>query len=368
MISRVCTVDYIVTKNEKEALILEDQLIKSIKPRYNIALKDDKSYPFLEITATEKYPVLKITRAKKKKAGHIYSGPFPNVKDIKEVKRIIDKVFPLRKCSQFRDKDRPCLNYQIGQCLAPCSRKVKEESYLEIIKEISLFLSGDHTKLLSRLAQKMKYFKNRQEYEQAAEVRDQIEELKKFFPIVNFRKIDRKRLETLVKIDPSYMLKDILGMENRPRIIEGYDISHTSSTQAVGSMVYFKDGEPDKINYRKFKIKQNATSDDLKMISEVVYRRLDRLLNDNKDLPDIMLIDGGRGQESAARKIVEGMKLTNIKVLSLAKENKNVYYTGKILKIEKNSEVYKLLKRITDEAHRFAHSYHIKRRNKSQFD
>ncbi len=364
MVSEVCTVDYILTKTENEALVLEEQLIKDIKPRYNIALKDDKSYPYLEITLGEKFPALKITRIKKKNPDSVYFGPFPNVTDIRRAKKVIDKIFPLRKCSQLKKRLRPCLNYQIGSCLSPCTGKINKANYSEIVNQVNMFLSGRGEKLLNRLKQRMECFKKKQEYEQAIVVRDKIQELKKFFPIVNFRRISRKKLDALKKIDSMYLLKEILKMENKPDVIEGFDISHTSSKEALGSVVYFKHGKPDKSNYRKFKIKQKETSDDIKMMEEVVSRRLKGLLRENKKLPDIVLMDGGRGQESVARKVVRELNLRNLRVLALAKEKKNIYYNGKILKIEQFAEVYKLLKRITDEAHRFAHSYHVKRRKK----
>lgn len=362
MISQVSTVDYIITKNEREALVLEEQLIKSIKPRYNIALRDDKSYPFLEVTTGEIFPLLKITRSKERDSNSIYFGPFPNVKDIRRVKNIIDRIFQLRKCKKYSKTQRPCLNNQIEKCFAPCSGYIDEKSYREIIDEVIMFFSGQREYLITRLEKKMEDHKKRQEYEQAAVIRDKIADLNNFFPVVNFRKISRKKLDTLEKIDPSYLLKDLLNMPLRPSIIEGFDISHISSKEAVGSLVYFKNSRADKSNYRKFKIKQPETSDDIKMIKEVVSRRLKRLLKENKTFPDILLIDGGKGQEGAARSVVEDLNLKNIKVLSLAKEMGNVYYNGKKLKIDQNSEAFKLLKRITDEAHRFAHSYHIKRR------
>jgi excinuclease ABC subunit C len=364
MISQVSTVDYILTKNEKEALVLEDQLIKNIKPRYNVMLKDDKTYPFLEITMGEKYPALVITRTKTKNPKSLYFGPFPNVSEIRVAKRIIDRIFLLRRCKEYKERKRPCLNYQMGKCLAPCTGNIDRDEYMEMVEEVIMFLSGKNDKLLERLRNRMNSYKDKQEYEQAAIVRDQIEKLEQLFPIVNFRKISVQKLDALKKIDPSYLLKEVLKMKVRPTVIEGFDISHTSANEAVGSMVYFKNGEPVKSNYRKFKIKQEETANDLKMLQEVVYRRLRRLLDENKKLPDILLIDGGRGQEAAARSVVRDLKIQDLRVLSLAKEKGNIYYKGRILKFENDSEVYKLFKRITDEAHRFAHSYHVARRKK----
>jgi excinuclease ABC subunit C len=361
MISQVRTVDYITTKDEREALVLEDQLIKNLKPRYNIALRDDKTYPYLELTAGEKFPALNITR-RKTNPDSVYFGPFPKVKDIRAVKRAIDRIFPMRKCAEFKPKKRPCLNFQMKTCCGPCAEKTDEKEYAQIVEEVKLFLLGKQQKLLDRLKARMEKFKQSRQYENAAMVRDQIRELEGFNPMVSFRKISRKKLEFLTKMDPMYLLKDILSMKKKPDIIEGFDISHISATQAAGGMVYFKDGEPDKSGYRKFKIRQPETADDLRMLEEVVFRRLSRLTREGQAMPDIILVDGGRGQEKAVRSIVEKFGLANIRVLALAKEKDNVYYRGRILPIEKNSELFKLLKKIDDEAHRFAHSYHVLRR------
>ncbi|MFC2060908.1 GIY-YIG nuclease family protein [Elusimicrobiota bacterium] len=367
MISRVRTVDYITTKNEKEALVLENQLIKNIKPRYNILLRDDKTYPYLEVTVSEKFPALKVSR-KKDNPDSIYFGPFPNSGDIRAAKKVIDKMFSLRKCRKYRDNKKPCLNYQINKCLSPCTGKIKKTAYTEIVDEILMFLSGSHKKLLKKLEKKMNIFKQEQKYEEAAVIRDQIEDLKGFFPMVNCRRITRKKLEALNRIDPLLILKDVLNMKYKPQVIEGYDISHTSSREAVGSMVYFSGGKPDKKNYRKYKIKQAETADDLNMLREVTYRRLKRLTREDSKLPDIMLIDGGRGQEKAVREMVNKFGIKTIKVLALAKEKGNIYYRGRKMDIDNSSEVFKLLKRVDDEAHRFANAYHRQKRTKSSLD
>ncbi|MFH1416079.1 MAG: excinuclease ABC subunit UvrC [Elusimicrobiota bacterium] len=363
MISQVKTVDYMVTDNEKEALVLEEKLIKDIKPRYNIALKDDKSYPYIELTASEDYPSLKIVRIKSREKGSVYYGPFPNVWDVNQIMKTIDRIFKLRKCKNFSEKETACLNFQISRCLSPCTGNIAPDIYKKIVDEVKMFLDGDHEKLFTKLETRMEYFGKEQKYEKAAEIRDMMVSIAKFFPVVNIRGIDRKRLNVLSKIDPLYMLKDIIKSDKKPEIIEGYDISHTTSKEAVGSMVYFRNGEPDKSSYRKYKIKQAETFNDLDMLREVLLRRLTRVIRENKKLPDILLIDGGRGQESAARSVVKELGL-NIYVLSLSKDNKNIYFKGKPLALGNDSEIYKLFKRITDEAHRFAHSYHVKRREK----
>jgi len=366
MISQVRTVDCVLTKNEKEALVLEDQLIKEIKPRYNIALRDGKTYPYLEITAGEKFPVLKVTR-KRENPDSIYFGPFPNVRDMRAAKRAAENIFPLRKCKNFRKRKNPCLNYQIGKCLSPCTGKVDEIEYREVVDEIILFFSGQQEKLLNKLEKRMNCFKEKQEYEKAAAVRDRINELNNIFPVVSLRKISKKKLETLKKTDPHLILKSLLKMEKKPEVIEGFDISHTSKTEAVGSMVYFKNGEPDKSNYRKFRIRQGETADDLKMLKEVIYRRISGLVKENLKLPDIIFVDGGKGQEKTARSVIESFNIKSARVLSLAKEKGNIYYKGKKLDIPEESEVYKLIKRVDDEAHRFAHTYHLQRRKKKLY-
>ncbi len=361
MLARVRTVDFIETANEKEALVLEESLIKSLRPRYNVLLRDDKSYPFLEVTAGEKYPAIRITRNRKDKRS-LYFGPFPDVGDTRRAVKILGSLFPLRKCRTYSPKEKPCLNYQIKKCAGPCCGKISSNEYKEIVDELLLFLRGRKEELLKKLKDKMEKEKKRMEYEKAAQLRDRIYLLNNLFPIVNFRKINAQKMKALEKVDPFYELKKILGLKKRPSLIEGFDISHTSSREAAGSSVRFGPGGPDRSNYRRFKIKQPPTSDDLKMIKEVVYRRLKRLKKDNKELPDIILVDGGRGQEKAAAEALKLLNIRKVKILALAKGKKNIYFKGRKLDIEKNSEAFKLLTRVDREAHRFARSYHIKRR------
>ena len=365
MISQVRTVDYIQTKNEKEALVLEDQLIKTIRPRYNILLKDGKTYPYLEVTTGDRYPSLRVTR-KKDNPSSLYFGPFPNVRDMRRAKSAADRIFPLRKCAKFRENERPCLNYQIGRCLSPCTGAPGEKEYGELVEELILFLKGKSDLLDRKLNERMRYFKENLEFEKAAAVRDQILRLNSIFPVVNVRRITKDKLDAVTRIDPLLHLKEVLSLPHIPRVIEGFDISHTSTRMAVGSMVRFVNGEPDKSGYRKFRIRQEETSDDLSMLREVIYRRLKRIIRDNGSPPDIIFVDGGKGQEKAARTVAESLGLHSVTVLSLAKEKGNVYRKGKKAGIFPGSEAFNLLKRVDDEAHRFAHSYHTKRRGSLQ--
>ncbi len=363
MITKVRSVNYIRTKTEREALLLEDRLIKNIQPRYNIDLKDGKSYPWLELIAGEKFPALKITRKKKNKDS-LYFGPFPNVGDIREAKKIIESIFPLRKCKNFRLRKRPCLNYQIDKCLSPCTGKVTEKEYGEIVNQVKLFLSGSGENLFEQLRAKMKEYKQKREYEKAARVRDRIDALENLFPRVSYKSITEKKLKALEKIDPLYILKDKLDMDFKPETIEAFDISHISSKEAVGAMVTFKNGRPDKSNYRRYKIKQEETADDIKMTEEVIYRRLKRIKEDNLFSPDIILIDGGKVHLKAACRIADKFSLETTKIISIAKKKGKIYHKNKLLDIKKVSPAHNLIKRIDDEAHRFAVSYHRVRRKK----
>ncbi|MDA3792320.1 MAG: GIY-YIG nuclease family protein, partial [Elusimicrobia bacterium] len=252
MITKVQSVNYIRTKTEREALLLESRLIKNIQPRYNVDLKDGKSYPYLELTAGEKFPALKITRKKKVKDS-LYFGPFPNVSDIRDAKKIVEDIFPLRKCKKFRRRKRPCLNYQMKKCLSPCSGKISEKEYNEIVNQVKLFLAGKEDKLINRLRDEMESYKKNLQYEKAALARDRISSLENLFPKVSYKSITRKKLKALEKIDPLYILKDKLEMDFKPTTIEAFDISHISSKQAVGAMVTFKDGKPHKSGYRRYK-------------------------------------------------------------------------------------------------------------------
>ncbi len=363
MITRVRTVDYIPTRDEKEALVLEDQLIKSIQPKYNILLRDDKTYPYLELTSGEEFPALKVSR-RKENPGSEYYGPFPNVRDMRKAKKTAEKIFPLRKCEALRERKRPCLNHQIESCPSPCTGRVNRERYLETVEELRMFLQGKTGTLTEKLAERMNRFKENLEFEKAAQVRDQIARIKGLFPAVNARKVSREKLRIITRIDPLLHLKELLELEGVPEVIEGFDISHTSSRQAVGSMVRFVNGKPDKSSYRRFKVRQEETSDDLSMLKEVVYRRLKRLMKEKKKIPDIIFVDGGKGQERAAAAVTAALGLEGIRTISLAKQKGVVYHRGRRLGIDPGTETWRLIKRIDEEAHRFAHSYHTERRDR----
>ncbi len=389
MILQVKAVNYIITKNESEALILEDKFIKQIKPKFNIALKDDKTYPYITITKGDEFPMLKITRKNgmstpklqritESTAGgkspdctqSVYFGPFPYIKDIRAAEKILNKIFPLRKCPKVLKRKKPCLNYQLGKCLSPCTFKISVKEYNVMVNDLIILLSDSLKILLKKLEKRMNYFKDTMQYEKAAGVRDQINILTNVFPAVQINSIKGEPLwlsnGSGKEIDILHLLGKILNLNYKPEIIEGFDVSHTSFNQATASSVRFIGAKSDKTNYRNFKIKL-LQNNEIKMLKEAVKRRLSRLKKENLKLPDVILVDGGIAHEKAARDVIKKLGLT-LEVLSLAKEKANIYYKGQRLVIDKDSDIHKLLKKISNEAHRFARQYHIKRRSAEFFN
>jgi len=474
MLNQATQIDYIITSSEKEALILECNFIKTHKPRYNVVLRDDKNYPYLRIDLGEKWPYFTIVR-QIQKDGAKYFGPFASAKAVRETLKSMQRLFPLRKCSDFvlKHRKRPCLNYQIGRCLAPCMGYINEEEYKKVAQEACIFLEGKALGLLERLEKEMKQAADNLEFERATFYRDRIEAIKKtlekqamvssdlknrdivalsrwpdtekmevvvfkirdgylmekrdyslpvgvaglgealgkflgqyyyhqdFIPeeiIVPFllpeRKIleewftekmkqavkillpkteEQKRLLTMAQENVNYLLaskclekkglhalKTSLGLSYLPKRIECFDISNIQGKYTVASMVVFVDGQPAKEEYRRFKLKLEGRPNDYAMMQEALKRRFEK--KDN--LPDLLLIDGGKGQLNIALSVLEGKGLKNISVAAIAKgkgraEDKIYVPERKTpLQIKKHSQELLLLKRIRDEAHRFAITYY----------
>jgi len=348
LVSRIKDLDYITTSSSAEALIYEARLIKEKKPKYNIELKDDKSYPFLQLTIKEKFPRLFITR-RKKDDGSLYYGPYTNVKLLKKALEVMRNTFLLRSCKNLPKK--ACLKADIGNCVAPCDGSISEGEYKKIVEVLRLFLEGDKETLLKKLSSRMKKLSDNMEYEKARLLRDRIEALsamwkgRKAPPPLN-REIKR--------------LKEVLGLEVLPARIEAFDISNIMGTEAVGSMVTFFSGRPQKDEYRRFRIKNVTKIDDYAMIRELIRRRYSRALMENLRLPDLILIDGGRGHLNTAKNELDKVGPVNIPVVSIAKETECIY-TQKDrgpLRLSKREPALKLIMKIRDEAHRFAISYH----------
>ncbi|MFH1753014.1 MAG: excinuclease ABC subunit UvrC [Candidatus Omnitrophota bacterium] len=356
LVSEIVTIEYIKTNSEAEALIYEAGLIKSANPKYNIDLKDDKSYPYLKLTVNEKYPRLLIVRGRKSD-GALYFGPYTNVKLLRQAVAFMRVAFPLRVCQKMGRK--LCMNYHIAKCPGPCRDMIDKKAYGRTTRELKMFLEGRRSILLDELSRRMEEASRSLNYEDAARIRDRIRSLS---TVVTKRSVPGP----LDQIDE---LKFILRLKRRPKRIEAFDISNLHGKQAVGSMVSFCDGKPVKANYRKFKIKTVDKIDDYKMMREVVYRRYRRLLDERKRLPDLIIIDGGKGHLMAALAEVRGLGIKNIPVIGIAKEFEHIYAEKRQLPIilPNDSSILQLIRRIRDEAHRFAKKYHIVLRRKNMF-
>lgn len=480
MASKVEDFEVIITDSEIEALILESNLIKENKPRYNVNLKDDKRYPLIKVTAGETFPrVIVVRRAKRD--GAKYFGPYTSVKSMRWTLRMLRRIFPLRSCSQplpAKGKVKPCLNFYIKRCLGVCQGNVSQEDYRKIIDGVLLFLSGRNRVLEEHLKSAMEEAARRQNFELAAKFRDQLRAVEKVTQsqkIVTQKEVDRdiiscarqgrdaasvilkirggamvgrehfyfitplgvedgEFLASLLKrtylnsadipreiflpqeVEEQELIADwlarrrggkisllvpqrgekakLVGMaeenaqlllqelllerarerpsprvlalqghlhlKKAPRRIEAFDISNIRGSDCVGSMVSFLDGRPRKGSYRRFKIKTVSAQDDYAMIREVINRRYQRVLQEKADLPDLVLVDGGKGQLAAARKALRDLGVKDQPVIGLAKRLDEVFLPGRSqsIMLPKDSPALRLIQRVRDEAHRFAISYH----------
>lgn len=476
LVSEIVDFEYIITSSEVEAFILELNLIKQYDPKYNILLKDDKTYPYLQIT-NEKHPRLIITRNIKENSGE-YFGPYPNVSSARETKNLLDKMFPLRKCDPM--EKRFCLYYHIGQCLGPCGKEVDPLIYEDHIKQIRRILKGNTDEVISELTERMMQYAENLQFEKAKEYKELIFHLKKtvekqkivmndmvdrdvfgyyykngylsiqVFYVRSGKLIERDAFITPFYNDPheefsrfivqfyqsnnnikpkeifvpdildqelleSYLnikviipkrgekhqlvelakqnamitlenrikllmhneektlgaLKDLSNLLNVDNIsrIEAFDNSHISGTEAISAMVCYIDGKPSKKDYRKYKIKYSDEGDDYAYMREVIYRRYFRVLKDNLPRPDLIIVDGGKGQVNACKEVLNSFNL-DIKVVGLIKDDKHKTSelldgdTLQIIKLDKHSRTFQLLMNIQEEVHRFAITFHRSLRSK----
>lgn len=357
LISHTKTIDYIHTPSEAEALIFEASLIKEHQPRYNVAVKDDKSFPFLKVTTNEEFPRIFIAR-RRKEDGARYYGPYTEAKLLRVALKIMRRLFPLRTCKVFPKS--VCLNYHLGQCLGPCVGRIDKATYDEIVNEARLFLEGRRDTLLKELSRKMEEASRQRAFEEAARIRDQIEAL---------TRVAKSPRKTAVA-DVLYELKALLGLGTIPASIEAIDVSNIFGTEAVGSVISFHNGKPDKDNYRRFKIKDIKGIDDYGMIREVVRRRYKRAVEESRSLPDLVMIDGGKGHLNCAKEELEQLGLRDLPIMGIAKELERIYLPHKDapLVLSPGSKASLLLQRIRDEAHRFALSYHHCLKEKQTMD
>lgn len=494
LLDKVIDVETIVTETEKEALILEDNLIKEHHPRYNIKLRDDKRYPCLRLSIEEDFPTLTVVRRIKRDRS-LYFGPYPSATSLKETLKLIRRLFPIRTCqeSKFSNRTRPCINYEMERCLGPCCGRVDRTQYREVIQQVKLFLEGKNRDLLERLERQMAEAADQLHFEKAARIRDQIEHIRKVIEkqvvlsrdmmdrdVIGFyrqdsrvalyslfiragkllggkgfnlspvslpeeeilssfikqyyredrfipeeilipkpiseknltegwltelkgkkvrllfpQKGEKRRLLRMASENAEKFLhreihlekekgdflsdvKESLHLSRVPKRIEAFDISNFQGGHAVGSMVTFEDGKPRKDRYRHFRIKTIEGADDYGMMFEVLLRRYRKAI-DEKDLPDLILLDGGKGQLNVAKEVFKELGIQEVDLLSLAKERRagNLRHQGERLEekifhpqykepllLGKHSPVLLFLDQIRDEAHRFALTYHKKIRKK----
>ncbi|MGE4357164.1 MAG: helix-hairpin-helix domain-containing protein [Candidatus Omnitrophota bacterium] len=348
---RVKDVEYFSTLDEASALLWEAVLIKEKQPVYNVNYKDDKSYPFLKISIKEKFPRIFTGRGMEDK-DLLYFGPYSNVRLLKEAIKTIRKIFPFRSCRILPKK--PCLYHSLKLCPAPCAGKISEGEYKEIIHQICLLLEGKRDELEKELIKKMREKAEERNFEEAARIRDQIEGLSQLRTL-------RMGKETILE-----ELKNVLNLARFPCRIEAFDLSHLSGSDAVGAMVSFYRGIPDKNNYRRFRIKVANSRDDLSMLREVISRRFARIVKENKEMPDLVLIDGGKTHLETAYKEIKKLGI-EIDLISLAKGEEKIYTLKRKepLILSPHSRVLQFLQVIRDEAHRFAISYHKKLHGKT---
>jgi excinuclease ABC subunit C len=371
-IGEVVDVDFLEADSEVDALLLEARLIKDIQPKHNADLKDDKSFPYLQITTGEEFPRVNFTRTPRDHGVKLY-GPFPRAKGLRGAIQVLQKVFKFRTCSLDIEEDdprwrwfRPCLLHSIDQCTAPCNLRVDKETYRKDINRLRLFLDGKKDQVLRELEEEMKEASKALQFEKAGRLRDELKALQ----TLNLRgDLNKHAQPEVFYIDPRKGLKGlrkVLDLEKTPRTIHGVDIAHLGGTETVGSLVTFIDGLPFKPGYRRYKIKSVPGVDDFASIREVVSRRIQGLQERDEPFPDIFLIDGGKGQLGAALSAFEALGVKPPTLISLAKKEEEIYVPGRSepIVLSRRSFALRLLQYVRDESHRFAQHYHHMLRKK----
>ncbi len=348
MVSKIADIGYRLAPSETEAQILEASLIKDNQPRYNIDLKDDKSFPWIRIT-DEEFPVVSIMRRKGRQRNDrsLYFGPYTNVKLLRQAIKAVRKIFGFRSCKNLPGE--ACLYWRVKLCPAPCVGKINSDNYQKIILRIKLFLESRYEELIKELGKQMHWAVAKKDFERAAGIRDQLNALSSI----------RQNRSYPAGIGESEDLGNLLKLDKPPERIEAFDISNISGKLATGSMVSFYQGQPDKNNYRRFRIKTIASIDDYKMLAEVVRRRYLRVIEKKLPLPDLVLIDGGKGHLLTVEKEIKKLGL-KVPLVSIAKKEENIYITGRIkpIKLKSDTPALNLIRKIRNEAHRFAIKYH----------
>lgn len=353
MVGQITAIDWIQTKTETDAIVLEDHLIKEYQPRFNILAKDDKHFLYIHITA-EKFPRVLAVRRPDLRSGGTFYGPYPFARSLREVLRLLHHIFPYRTCGKLPNK--ACLEYYLGNCKAPCIDNVSVQAYHTMIHQIVDVFEGKTAPLREILQQRMTVAAEHQHYEVAARARDQLKALEQ---LQSLRKTPQQYLTEYYKttnLDPQLgvkILAQALQLPKPPHRVEVFDISNVQGQYSVGSMIVFIDGLPDKREYRRFKIKTVVGPDDFKSLAEVVRRRLRR----DWPLPDLAIMDGGKGQLQAVAAL---WRAARVPVVALAKKREELFRPGESipLTLPVGSQELFLVQRMRDEAHRFAITYY----------
>ncbi|MBX9743269.1 MAG: excinuclease ABC subunit UvrC [Chthoniobacterales bacterium] len=390
LIESIHDFEYHLVKSDAEAILYEGKLIKEWRPKYNISFRDDKRFLLVRTQLNEPYPRFQLTRLRKED-GARYFGPFPNAPALRQTLRAMIKKFGIRSCTPLEptEKDfKHCLDHIIQNCSAPCIHRVTREEYRQRIVAACDFLEGKSRAMLEEVEQEMQRAAERLDFEKAASLRNLLTSLQATTEPT--RRFTRKSLPN--SIDPQadlIELQQLLQLPREPRVMECFDISNISNTHIVASMVQFRNGLPEKKNYRRYRITTTKTQDDFTSMAEVVRRRYRRILTEAQEkidqtnegsqesipeflhrcysalgkrspLPDLIIVDGGKGQLSCACRELQILSLSGIPIIGLAKEFEEIYRPGEAapIRLHKNTGALRLLQRIRDEAHRIANGYH----------
>ena len=357
--------EYYVVKNEDEALILESRLIKEYAPQYNILMRDDKRFLLVKINLKDDFPRLDLARVRKDD-GCKYFGPFPKGSALRQTIEFLSMYFGLRTCkinSPDEKTRRHCLKRIVKDCMEPCNGKVTREEYHKQVDKMLQLLNGNINPIVEELEKQMQAAAEKQKFERAARFRDVITNIKTVFG-----KRNRSFRYAAIPSAPGHVavesLQKILDMPTPPKLIECFDISNILGTLAVASMVCFENGRPAKDKYRRFRIRDVDQIDDFAMMEEVIKRHYSRKIRENQRLPDLLMVDGGKGQLSSAMGALAEINCPSFKVVGLAKRNEEIFLPrqSEPIVLDRHSAALRLLQAVRDEAHRFAVGYHRKLR------
>ncbi len=361
LINSIDSWECVTVRNEDESLILESRLIKEYAPRYNVLLRDDKRFLLVKIDLREKFPRLKLARLRKDDSAR-YFGPFPKGGALRQTAEFLVRWFGLRSCKPDvpdAEDHSHCIASVVKDCCRPCVGEVSDTQYMEKVEALLKVLEGDVKGIVAELKAKMLAAASEKRFEKAALYRDIVENVETLYGARN-RSFARSAIGGSPGSEGVADLQEALKLPKPPLAIEGFDISNIGGTLAVASLVRFVDGHPDRKGYRRFRIKTVEGSDDFAMMAEAVSRHFKRLLEEGSPLPDLLLVDGGKGQLNAAIDALVKLKCPPLPVLGLAKKNEEIFVPGRAepYVLDRERPALKLLQALRDEAHRFAVSYH----------